>query len=186
MPVAQPKFLDVTAGTSANGVIETMSAGSHVWPANVSTGAAQTFFPSTTFTFDWFATLTNTTPNPSTVNATVVFAYANNSSCTSPTTIASGPVSMTANSTTTNTNGTSAAFSPTAAVTVPAGSFLCVIMNVATATNVDLRYAGGTTATSGLNSSQVIFLPEDVLLLAGLALLIPVLVRLRRRRRRPC
>lgn len=76
-----------------------------------------------------------------------------------------------------------APFSPSSAVTVPAGSFLCfsVDINSVTGGGLILSYDAAATPTN-LGSSQTILIPELVLPLVGLSLLAPFASRLRRRR----
>jgi hypothetical protein len=140
------------------------------WATTSSTTSAQTIFTTDVFTFSFWAVRSNGTASPA---ISAVFGYSSSSTCSSVTTIATMP-SYTFTVTTTDTNFTPPAFSPASDVSVPAGSFFCWTVTVQTADNKTSFEWDSSADNTNLNSTQTIFIPEMVLVFAGLALLLPL------------
>ena len=175
-----PLFITSSPGTS-NTVWQTGNT-TVVWPwtgTPATTQAAQTIRSTTVFSFTYSSTATQS-GNPA--NTVIRFGYSTSTSCSPLTTIATQTVPLAANA----SNLTTANFSPTTDVTVPAGSVFCITLTTTVANDfIDLSFGSSSTPTR-LNTSQTIFLPERVLLLVGLALMVPVAVRALREARHRC
>jgi hypothetical protein len=164
-----PFTLDATSPGAALPQTMLLTAGNtRTWATTASTAASQTISSSTSFTFNYW-----TLGVGGTANVTLTFAFSSSSTCSSPTTIAQTTTTLASGS-----NLTTGAFSPSANVSVPAGSFFCftVTVNSIGLVTLTLDYdASG--SPSNLISTQLIFIPELVMPFLGLALLAPIAVR---------
>jgi cellulose synthase/poly-beta-1,6-N-acetylglucosamine synthase-like glycosyltransferase len=145
---------------------------SRTWATTTSTAAAQTIGATTSFTFQYWTT----GAVGGSTGVTLAFSYSASSTCSSPTTIAQSSTTLAVGS-----GLTTSSFSPSGDVSVPAGSFFCATLTVTSVgvITLTLNY-DASSATTNLASTQTIFIPELLLPLAGLALLIPAVARLRR------
>jgi cellulose synthase/poly-beta-1,6-N-acetylglucosamine synthase-like glycosyltransferase len=147
-----PQALVLTPGTS------------RTWATTSSTAAAQTIFSTTSLTFNYW-----TLGLGGTANVTLTYAFSSSGTCSSPTTIASTTTALASGS-----GLSTAAFSPSANVSVPASSFFCFTLTVNSlglALTLDYDASGSPT---NLASTQTIFIPELVLPFVGLVLLAPI------------
>jgi cellulose synthase/poly-beta-1,6-N-acetylglucosamine synthase-like glycosyltransferase len=163
----------VPAGSRAN-LSLTMGL-TQTWATPVATAASQTIFAGTTFTFNYFTTVGSV----GTVTVTLRVGYSATSTCPAVTNL----IAQTSDTLTSGGPLSTASFSPASAVTVPINSFFCFTITVTGvgAPGLTLHYDGGTLATTNLTSSQTIFIPEFLLPFIGLAVLAPLVGRLRRR-----
>jgi hypothetical protein len=142
---------------------------SRTWATTTSTSAAQTIGATTSFTFQYWTT--GVAGGSTGVN--LALSYSASSTCSSPTTIVQSSTTLGVGS-----GLTTASFSPSGDVAVPAGSFFCFTLAVTSVgvITLTLNYDAAS-ATTNLASSQTIFIPEFLLPLAGLAMLVPAAVR---------
>jgi hypothetical protein len=171
--------MDTTSPTSTT---KTWSLGTAAqscqWDASTSTTSDQTIYATDVFTFTFWA-VSSKANRSAAISAT--FGYSAVSTCNSVTAIATMPTFSFTLASTSSTQETPPTFSPAADVLVPAGSFFCWTITVQTASgNISLQWDSSAAATN-LNSSDTIFVPEYVLLLAGIAFILPVARRNRRR-----
>jgi hypothetical protein len=171
-----PFTLDTTSPGGALPQTMLLTTGnSRTWATTSSTAAAQTISSTTSFTFNYW-----TLGVGGSANVTLTFAFSSSSTCLSPTTIAQTTTGLAAGS-----GLSTAAFSPSSDVSVPAGSFFCftLLVNSIGVVTLTLDYDASGSPTN-LSSMQTIFIPELVLPFLALAMLAPVGARRLSRRRK--
>ncbi|MDQ6921295.1 MAG: glycosyltransferase, partial [Candidatus Dormibacteraeota bacterium] len=165
--------MNTTAPVSGTATTTTFSGAgvNFTWSTTAATNAAQTIKSTDAFVLTYYGS------GAQSMNAAIAFGYGSSFGCTGGATQVFSTSATLSNAAGAHT--TSAIF-PSSNVVVPAGSFFCLNIAENSGNGFVLNY-DSTSQPTALNSADVIFIPERLLTLLGLAVVaFPVLRRLRR------
>jgi hypothetical protein len=165
--------LNTTAPVSASATTATYnSPGTNfTWSTSAGTQAPQTIHSTDAFVFTYYGSGT------SSLQASIGFGYGTSPGCAGGATQIFGSSQTLSNAA--GVHQTSSMF-PSADIVVPTGSFFCLSIAESSGNGFVLNY-DSTSQPTALNSADVIFIPERLLALLGLAVVaFPALRRLRR------
>lgn len=165
--------LNTTAPVSGSATTATFNSPgtSFMWSTSAGTQAPQTIHSTDAFVFTYYGS------GSSSLQASIGFGYGASAGCAGGATQIFGSSQTLSNAA--GVHQTSSMF-PSADIVVPTGSFFCLNITESSGNGFVLNY-DSTSQPTALHSADVIFIPERLLALLGLAVVaFPVLRRLRR------